>query len=244
MLEERLKKVDTLQKAKDYNQMHDRHPLRQMLKSSQEAEDIIQRFDQMANDEMQGMVDTISSRLDEMLDQAHSAEQFEQLKPSFITDYSEEISEMAMDHSMEDSELKLFFDMLHLEMEEKIQEHEMGDAENEDANHHDMVRPEHVKALMLVKIKAFGNMLRETSQKTFELYNVRKQSKMDIEEEEEDNKEPKSEEEEESKDEAANKEDQPMKEDENEKAAAIIEELIVKKEELSEEDADASAAAD
>ena len=91
-----------------------------MLKSSQEAEDIIQRFDQMANDEMQGMVDTISSRLDEMLDQAHSAEQFEQLKPSFITDYSEELSEMAMDHSMEDNELKLFFDMLHLEMEEKI----------------------------------------------------------------------------------------------------------------------------
>ena len=108
----------------------------------------------------------------------------------------------------------------------------MGDAENEDAHHHDMIRPEHVKALMLVKIKAFGNMLRETSQKTFELYNVRKQSKMDVEEEK---KEPK---EEESKDEAANKEDQPMKED-----LAIIEEILVKKEEPSEEGANASTAA-
>ena len=106
------------------------------------------------------MVDRVSNRLEEMLDQAHSAAEFEQLKPSFITDYSEVISELAMDHSMEESEVKLLFEMLHLEMEDKVQEHEIGDAENEDANM-DMVRPEHMKALMLVKIKAFGNMIRE-----------------------------------------------------------------------------------
>jgi hypothetical protein len=34
MVEERLKKVDSLQKAKDYSQMHERHPLRGLLKPS------------------------------------------------------------------------------------------------------------------------------------------------------------------------------------------------------------------
>ncbi len=57
----------------------------------------------------------------------------------------------------------------------------MGEGENEDSPHHDVLRPEHVKALMIVKIKAFGNMIRETQQKTLELYQVRKDSKMDVE---------------------------------------------------------------
>ena len=68
MLEERLKKVDTMQKVKEYSLMHERHPLRQVLKSSEDAESIIQRFDQMANDDMQEMVDRVSNRLEEMLD--------------------------------------------------------------------------------------------------------------------------------------------------------------------------------
>ena len=58
-------------------------------------------------------------------------------------------------------------------MEDKIQEHEMGVAENEDANM-DFLRPEHIKTLMLVKIKAFGNMIRETKDRTFELFKVKK----------------------------------------------------------------------
>ncbi len=91
-----------------------------MLKSSQEAEEIIQRFDQMANDQMQEMVDVIGNRIDEMLDQAHSNDQFEQLKPAFITEYSEAISEVAMDHTLEEHEVRLFFDMLQLEMEDKV----------------------------------------------------------------------------------------------------------------------------
>lgn len=51
----------------------------------------------------------------------------------------------------------------------------MGVAENEDANM-DFLRPEHIKTLMLVKIKAFGNMVKETKDRTFELYRVKKQS--------------------------------------------------------------------
>ena len=51
----------------------------------------------------------------------------------------------------------------------------MGVAENEDANM-DFVRPEHIKTLMLVKIKAFGNMIRETKDRTQELYAVKKSS--------------------------------------------------------------------
>jgi len=76
---------------------------------------------------------------------------------------------------MSETNLQLFFDMLLLEMEDKIQEHEMGVAENEDANM-DFLRPEHIKTLMLVKIKAFGNMIRETKERTIELYHVKKQS--------------------------------------------------------------------
>lgn len=51
----------------------------------------------------------------------------------------------------------------------------MGVAENDDANM-DFLRPEHIKTLMLVKIKAFGNMIRDTKDRTLELYHVRKQS--------------------------------------------------------------------
>jgi len=63
--------------------------------------------------------------------------------------------------------------MVHLEMEDKIQEHEMGAAENEDANM-DFLRPEHVKTLMLVKIRAFGGMIKLVREKTIELYEKRK----------------------------------------------------------------------
>ena len=110
-----------------------------------------------------------------MLDEAHSQEQFEIMKPGFIEEFTEEICEMAIGQDMSDANINLFFEMLHLEMEDKIQEHEMGVAENEDANM-DFLRPEHIKTLMLVKIKAFGNMIRDTKERTLELYHVRKQS--------------------------------------------------------------------
>ena len=52
----------------------------------------------------------------------------------------------------------------------------MGAAENEDANM-DFLNPSHVKTLMLVKIRAFGQMIKETRDRTAELYRVRKQSR-------------------------------------------------------------------
>ena len=134
-----------------------------------------ERFNNMADEETQDLLDRISNRLDEMLDEAHSQEQFEVMKPGFIEEYTEDICEVAMAQEMSDANVQLFFDMLHLEMEDKIQEHEMGVAENEDANM-DFLRPEHIKTLMLVKIKAFGNMVRETKERTFELYHVKKAS--------------------------------------------------------------------
>lgn len=97
------------------------------------------------------------------------------MKPGFIEEFTEEVCEMAVSQDMSDANLQLFFDMLHLEMEDKIQEHEMGVAENEDANM-DFLRPEHIKTMMLVKIKAFGTMIRDTKERTIELYHVRKQS--------------------------------------------------------------------
>lgn len=51
----------------------------------------------------------------------------------------------------------------------------MGVHENEDANM-DFTRPEHMKTLMLIKIKAFGEMIKETKDKTIELYRIRKES--------------------------------------------------------------------
>ena len=52
----------------------------------------------------------------------------------------------------------------------------MGAAENEDANM-DFLNPSHVKTLMLVKIRAFGQMIKETRDRTVELYRVRKESR-------------------------------------------------------------------
>ena len=52
MVEERLKKVDNLQKAKDYGQLHEKHPLRHMLKSNEEAEELDERFNSIADEEM------------------------------------------------------------------------------------------------------------------------------------------------------------------------------------------------
>lgn len=42
------------------------------------------------------MLDRASNRLDEMLDEAHSQEQFEIMKPGFIEEFTEEICEMAI----------------------------------------------------------------------------------------------------------------------------------------------------
>ena len=155
MIEERLKKVDTLAKAKDYGQLQMTHPLKGVVRTVDEAEELAERFNNMADEEVQDLLDRISSRLDEMLDEAHSQEQFEIMKPGFIEEFTEEVCEVAIGQDMSDANLQLFFEMLHLEMEDKIQEHEMGVAENEDANM-DFLRPEHIKTLMLVKIKAFG----------------------------------------------------------------------------------------
>lgn len=66
------------------------------------------------------MLDRISNRLDEMLDEANSQEHFELLKPAFIEEFSEEVCEMAIDTDVSKALLQLFFDMVHLEMEEKI----------------------------------------------------------------------------------------------------------------------------
>lgn len=49
----------------------------------------------------------------------------------------------------------------------------MGLAENEDANM-DFLRPEHIKTLMLVKIRAFGGMIKQVREKVTELYEKRK----------------------------------------------------------------------
>ena len=98
----------------------DRHPLRGLLKPSEEADEIADRFAQVGNAEMQDLLDRISNRLDEMLDEANSQEQFEQLKPGFTTEYTEEVCEMALDTDVSKPNLQLFFDMVHLEMEEKI----------------------------------------------------------------------------------------------------------------------------
>lgn len=54
----------------------------------------------------------------------------------------------------------------------------MGVAENEDA-HMDFLRPEHIKTLMLVKIRAFGAMIKTTRDKTIELYHKKKISSQD-----------------------------------------------------------------
>ena len=52
----------------------------------------------------------------------------------------------------------------------------MGAAENEDASM-DFLNPSHVKTLMLVKIRAFGQMIKETRDRSVELYRVRKESR-------------------------------------------------------------------
>jgi len=49
----------------------------------------------MADEETQDLLDRISNRLDEMLDEAHSQEQFEVMKPSFIEEFTEEVCELA-----------------------------------------------------------------------------------------------------------------------------------------------------
>ena len=42
------------------------------------------------------------------------------MKPGFIEEFVEEITDMAMNQDISDSNFQLFFEMLHLEMEDKI----------------------------------------------------------------------------------------------------------------------------
>jgi len=80
--------------------MHERHPLRGLLKPSEEADELAERFSQIANDDMHDTFDKISNRLDEMLDEANSQEQFEAMKPGFIEEYTEEVCEMALESDL------------------------------------------------------------------------------------------------------------------------------------------------
>lgn len=112
MVEERLKRVDTLQKAKDYGSLHARDQLRGLMRSSEEAEDLAERFNAMADEEMQDLLDRISNRLDEMLDEASSQEQFELLKPGFIVEYTEDITELALSQAYSLDDVSLFFEMV------------------------------------------------------------------------------------------------------------------------------------
>ena len=52
--------------------MHDKHPLRAMLKPSEEAEATAERFNAIANDDMHETFDRVSNRIDEILDEANS----------------------------------------------------------------------------------------------------------------------------------------------------------------------------
>ena len=54
----------------------------------------------------------------------------------------------------------------------------MGLAENEDVNL-DFLRPEHVKQLMLVKIRAVGAMIKQVREKVTEMYEKRKAKEKD-----------------------------------------------------------------
>ena len=42
------------------------------------------------------------------------------MKPGFVTTYTEEITEMALSQDLSNPSLNTFFDMLHLEMEDRI----------------------------------------------------------------------------------------------------------------------------
>lgn len=122
---------------------------------------------------MQEMLHAVGNRIDEILDEAKSHKQFELLQPGFVQEYSEEICQLALELDVPDSTLNLFFDMCHVDMEDRIQEHEEGEAANEDANH-EHLRPEHMRGMMAVKIKHFGIMINETRDKVLRMYNERK----------------------------------------------------------------------
>ena len=126
-----------------------------MLKRGQDADEIADRFSQIDNDRMHEVFDRMSSRVEEILDESSSQEQFEVLKPGFVAEYSDEVIEMALDTDLSVSNLQLMFDMLHLEMEDKIQEAEMGMSEEP-------------SILVVVKVRAFGGMIRQTRDRTLE----------------------------------------------------------------------------
>lgn len=58
-----------------------------------------------------------------------------------------------------------------LDCEEKISEHEQEDGEEMSVED---LRNEHVKALIVLKMRAFGQMIRETASKTKELIQAAK----------------------------------------------------------------------
>lgn len=52
----------------------------------------------------------------------------------------------------------------------------MAEDENAQLN---FLRPEHIKSLMIVKIKAFGGMIKQTREKTLEAFDKKKNEESD-----------------------------------------------------------------
>ena len=105
---------------------------------------VVELFEEMEN---------LGNHIDKMLDEATSQEHFEMLKPAFIKEISQNVKNIAVDSNVSEDDIDCFFEMALLDCEEKIMEHEQEDGE--DMSVEDL-RNEHVKALIVLKIRAFG----------------------------------------------------------------------------------------
>lgn len=90
------------------------------MRSTEEKEALMDKFNEFANDEVHNMLDRMSNRMDQLLDEAHSKQHFMLLSPAFVDEYAPDIVEMALEEKLTAAQLDQFFGMAMIDMEEKI----------------------------------------------------------------------------------------------------------------------------
>ena len=136
LLEERLKKVDTIQKAQSYGSEEKHSKLRSLFggKLDDQYDEIQDKFSMVEDEEFHETFRDIISIIDQILDEAEYEEQFLSLQPGCIQESVRIINSLVENRDVTEGNLNVFFQMLRVEVEKNIQDHEISLYENEDEN--------------------------------------------------------------------------------------------------------------
>ena len=125
------------------------------------------KFERIECPYMHEKFEDMMNRIDQILDEAGSAEEFMQMKPEFVSSYLEVMMDViTSEEELDEVKVNTLFQMAILETQARIQEHELQAMGSEQDDH--SKSPEAVKQMIQIKSRSFVAMMEELKHKTYE----------------------------------------------------------------------------